>query len=210
MSAVLESKLHKALELRTDAPAMLDALESMSSFWGTNTLEARRGLRQQLEHQNVLLAEEFIAAFAPLQERVAKVERVVGSLETSCSSVAVRLHEAESAMAAFTDRAADLTSRKAELEGQADDIATSPPSPPSPSYQPCVPRLFCVSVNPCSAVLRNHRMATRGLGCKPRPGVLYARVKLRLDNPRSAALRYHHSRVPFTRRHRCWRKRRAG
>ena len=85
-------------------------------------------------------------------------------------------------MAALTD-GVDLTSRKAELEDQADEIATSPLSTPSPSYQPCVPRLFCVSVNPCLAVLRNHRMATRGLGCTPRPGKLYAHAELRLDNP---------------------------
>jgi hypothetical protein len=42
MSAVLDSKLRKALELRTDSPAMLDALDSMSTFWSSNTLEAVR------------------------------------------------------------------------------------------------------------------------------------------------------------------------
>ena len=40
MSAVLDSKLRKALELRTDTPAMVDALDSMASFWSANTLEA--------------------------------------------------------------------------------------------------------------------------------------------------------------------------
>ena len=42
MSAVLDSKLRKALELRTDSPAMLDALDSMATFWSSNTLEAVR------------------------------------------------------------------------------------------------------------------------------------------------------------------------
>ena len=71
MSAVLDSKLRKALDLRTDAPTMTDALDCMAGFWGQNTLEARRGLRTQLEHQNVVLAEDFIAAFSPLQVSVA-------------------------------------------------------------------------------------------------------------------------------------------
>ena len=56
MSAVLDSKLRKALELRTDSPQMMDALDSISIFWGDNTLAARRGLRQKLEERNVVLA----------------------------------------------------------------------------------------------------------------------------------------------------------
>jgi hypothetical protein len=80
-------------------------------------------LRQQLEHQNVLLAEDFLAAFAPLQEKVAKAERVVLSLEASCAGVAARLDDAESAMCAFTNRATELMRKQSELSGQADEVA---------------------------------------------------------------------------------------
>jgi conserved oligomeric Golgi complex subunit 6 len=122
MSAVLDQKLRKALELRTDTPAMLDALESMSSFWETNTLEARRGLRQQLENQNIQLAEDFISSFSPLQERINKVESDVLKLEGSCGLVAHRLREAETAMYQFTERATVLSERKVGLEAQANAV----------------------------------------------------------------------------------------
>lgn len=123
MSTVLDSKLRKALELKTDSPAMLDALDSMTGFWGSNTLEARRSLRHQLEHQNVLLAEDFITAFSPLQQRITRVETVVSNLEESCSSVTQRLHEAGTAMSQFTNRAQELNRRRGELEAQADEVA---------------------------------------------------------------------------------------
>ena len=158
LGRVLDSELRKVLE----PPAMLDALPSFRTCcwpWSLSRIRPPAGARAQ-----------------------GRASAWWGRCRRSCSLVAARLHEAESALAALTDRM-NLTSRKAELEGQADEIATSSPSTPSPSYQPCVPRLFCVSVNPCSAVLRNHRMATRGLGCTPRPGKLYAHAELRLDNP---------------------------
>lgn len=122
MSAVLDQKLRKALELRTDTPAMLDALESMSLFWDTNTLEARRGLRQQLENQNVQLAEDFISSFSPLQERIGKVESDVLKLEESCGLVTHRLREAETAMCQFTERASVLSERKVGLISQANAV----------------------------------------------------------------------------------------
>jgi len=68
MSAVLDSKLRKALELRTDSPAMLDALDSMATFWSSNTLEAVRHLLQisvfcltsPLKHHEIILHDNFI------------------------------------------------------------------------------------------------------------------------------------------------------
>ena len=64
MSLVLEKKLKKVLDLRTDSPAMIDALDSIAPFWGDNTLEARRTLRAELEERNVELANRFLDAFA--------------------------------------------------------------------------------------------------------------------------------------------------
>ena len=63
MSLVLEKKLKKVLDLRTDSPAMIDALDSIAPFWGDNTLEARRNLRSELEERNVELANRFLEAF---------------------------------------------------------------------------------------------------------------------------------------------------
>eukprot|EP00618_Florenciella_parvula_P032517 CAMPEP_0119486988 /NCGR_PEP_ID=MMETSP1344-20130328/13211_1 /TAXON_ID=236787 /ORGANISM="Florenciella parvula, Strain CCMP2471" /LENGTH=355 /DNA_ID=CAMNT_0007521799 /DNA_START=59 /DNA_END=1123 /DNA_ORIENTATION=+ len=122
-SDLLDKKLRKALDLRTDAPAMVEALDSISGFYGENTLEARRGLRHELEHQNVLLATQFIEAFTPLNDRLVEVDSVVGHLEQSCVAVSDRLRNAETAMIQFTERAADLQKQRDEMLVQADEVS---------------------------------------------------------------------------------------
>ena len=82
-SAVLDKKLKKVLELRTDTPVMLEALDCISEFWTDNTLEARRGLRHELEHENLVLSNKFIESFSPLQARIQEVDRVVDKLDKS-------------------------------------------------------------------------------------------------------------------------------
>eukprot|EP00616_Rhizochromulina_sp_CCMP1243_P008845 CAMPEP_0118980786 /NCGR_PEP_ID=MMETSP1173-20130426/29108_1 /TAXON_ID=1034831 /ORGANISM="Rhizochromulina marina cf, Strain CCMP1243" /LENGTH=726 /DNA_ID=CAMNT_0006931157 /DNA_START=89 /DNA_END=2265 /DNA_ORIENTATION=- len=123
MSAVLDQKLKKALELRTDTPVMLEALDSIGEFWESNTLEARRNLRQELEHQNVALARQFISAFAPLEERLEKVGGVVDALEASCGTMATRVSQAEQAMQEFTKRANELTEKRKEVQQHAEEVS---------------------------------------------------------------------------------------
>lgn len=122
-SAVLDKKLKKVLELRTDTPVMLEALDCISEFWTDNTLEARRGLRHELEHENLVLANKFIESFSPLQARIQEVDRVVDKLDKSCSAVGSRLKSAESAMVHFTDRATELAKQRDELEAHAKEVS---------------------------------------------------------------------------------------
>ena len=50
--------------MRTDSVAMLEALDAISEFYVVNTIEARRGLRQDLEFQNITLAKMTRAEYA--------------------------------------------------------------------------------------------------------------------------------------------------
>ena len=123
MSLVLEKKLKKVLDLRTDSPAMIDALDSIAPFWGDNTLEARRNLRSELEERNVELANRFLEAFEPFREQLEKLDASVGELEGSCSAVMTRLSDTEGRMRAFSGEADELQRKRAELEARSTEVA---------------------------------------------------------------------------------------
>ena len=59
----MDSRINKILAMRTDSVAMLQALDAISEFYGVNTVDARRSLRQDLEHQNIHLAKKFLSEF---------------------------------------------------------------------------------------------------------------------------------------------------
>jgi len=43
---IVDSRINKILAMRTDSVAMLEALDAISEFYGANTVDARRSLRQ--------------------------------------------------------------------------------------------------------------------------------------------------------------------
>jgi hypothetical protein len=80
-------------------------------------------LHPLLTHAHLILVQRFIDAFAPLQQRIDRVEGIVGSLEASCGAVAKRLSEAETAMKQFTEKASEINAKKTELLAQADEVS---------------------------------------------------------------------------------------
>ena len=59
---IVDSRINKVLAMHTDSVAMLEALDSISEFYGKdgNTVDARRSLRQDLEFQNIGFAKKFL------------------------------------------------------------------------------------------------------------------------------------------------------
>lgn len=59
----VDHRLRKLLELRTDTPAMLSALEAVADVHSNKPLageRARRELRSEIEHRNLAVVHEFI------------------------------------------------------------------------------------------------------------------------------------------------------
>ncbi|CAN0124262.1 unnamed protein product, partial [Discosporangium mesarthrocarpum] len=116
MSRVLDKKLNKVLEMRTDAPAMLESLEAISTLFaehkdgghGGNTLDARRSLRDDLERQNYNLSACFLKSFERLKVRLEGLDQYVTGLEDGCTSISERLAKADDSMRQFTARAESL------------------------------------------------------------------------------------------------------
>lgn len=64
----LARKLKKVLETRTDSPEMLASLETLSSFYTDNSLQARRNLRSTIEKRGLAINEQFLRASEAAQK----------------------------------------------------------------------------------------------------------------------------------------------
>jgi hypothetical protein len=64
----ISRKLKKVLETRTDSPELLASLATLSTFYGENTLHARRALRTTIERRGLTINEEFLQASEAAQK----------------------------------------------------------------------------------------------------------------------------------------------
>lgn len=86
----VDVRLRKLLELRTDTPAMLSALEAVAEVHTNKALSgerARRELRSEIEHRNLDVVREFIASMQPFEQEVVALEEAVSQLKTICRQV---------------------------------------------------------------------------------------------------------------------------
>lgn len=61
-------RLNKVLETPVDNPDSVLALQNLSTFYGKNSLAARRNLRGQIEKRGVEINEEFLNIFLNVQK----------------------------------------------------------------------------------------------------------------------------------------------
>ncbi|XP_078442754.1 oligomeric golgi complex subunit [Wolffia australiana] len=93
LAAGLSRKLRKVLnETRTDSPELLASLEALSSFYGENTLAARRGLKSTIENRALALNQEFLLASLPAEEALNRVTDEVNALAECCDLIAQALN----------------------------------------------------------------------------------------------------------------------
>jgi hypothetical protein len=109
-STVIKKKVKKVLDIRTDASAMVDALDAISTFYGPsgNTVESRRTLRADLEKQSALLSSSFLSAFDELHSKLQTVESHVMDLHENCEAIRSRLHVADETTSQFVLKAGNL------------------------------------------------------------------------------------------------------
>jgi len=68
MSKVLQRRVKKALELRTDEGEFPVALETLATFYPDNTLHARQSLRGDIEQRHLLLASQLLSSLSVVAE----------------------------------------------------------------------------------------------------------------------------------------------
>jgi hypothetical protein len=67
-NTTITRRLNKVLEIPLDNPEFLSALQNLSTFYGKNSLSARRNLRGQIEKRGVEINEEFLNVFLNVQK----------------------------------------------------------------------------------------------------------------------------------------------
>ena len=110
--------------MRTDSVAMLEALDAISEFYGANTVDARRSLRQDLELQNIQLAKRFLSEFDQVRKNIQDVESQANGMVEACNSLAFRVSDADSNMKTFMEKASELENRRNVYNQQSAEIKT--------------------------------------------------------------------------------------
>ena len=82
-SSRLSRKLQSLLDMPTESPELVAALDLLGGMYGANTADARRGLRGLLETEHLNINQQLIDAFGPAQEQLAAVTAQVDALTRS-------------------------------------------------------------------------------------------------------------------------------
>jgi conserved oligomeric Golgi complex subunit 6 len=121
---IVDSRINKVLAMRTDSVAMLEALDAISEFYVSNTVEARRALRQDIELHNINLGKKFLAEFDQVRSKIENVEKISDRLEKECKLLASRVSEADENMKSFMEKASELETRRNFFIEQGKEIAS--------------------------------------------------------------------------------------
>lgn len=109
---IVDSRINKVMEMRTDTAAMLESLDAISEFYVSNTVDARRALRQDLELQNINLAKKFLLEFDEVRHRIETVEDLSQKLEQSCGLLNAKVSAADENMKSFMGKASELENKR--------------------------------------------------------------------------------------------------
>lgn len=123
-SKTVDARISKVLEMRTDSAAMIESLDAISGFYTSNTIEARRSLRQSLEYQNLRLAQNFLHEFDSIKDNVENLESLSNNLQSSCSNIASHVSKADENMKLFMEKASELEQKGNYYSDQSKDIAS--------------------------------------------------------------------------------------
>eukprot|EP01114_Cavostelium_apophysatum_P003972 TRINITY_DN14104_c0_g1_i1.p1 TRINITY_DN14104_c0_g1~~TRINITY_DN14104_c0_g1_i1.p1 ORF type:complete len:708 (+),score=123.47 TRINITY_DN14104_c0_g1_i1:88-2124(+) len=123
-SAALSRKLAKVLETRTDSAELLQALESLSQFYGRNSLAARRNLRGQIERRGIDINNQFLTVFMEVQKNLDDVQESVAQMRSCCSEMNDRLQYTREISGKLIHQAEKLNQQR-KLNESCSDIAST-------------------------------------------------------------------------------------
>jgi conserved oligomeric Golgi complex subunit 6 len=121
---IVDARIKKVLQTRTDSVAMMESLDAISEFFGKqgNTVEARRALRQDLECQNVQLAKRFLAEYEDIRAQIQDLDQNVSKVQGECNNMAVRVAGANENIKIFMTKASQLEEQRNHYLKQSKDI----------------------------------------------------------------------------------------
>eukprot|EP00658_Telonema_sp_P-2_P080515 TRINITY_DN8025_c0_g1_i4.p1 TRINITY_DN8025_c0_g1~~TRINITY_DN8025_c0_g1_i4.p1 ORF type:complete len:522 (+),score=134.85 TRINITY_DN8025_c0_g1_i4:174-1739(+) len=124
MNPTLAKKLRKVLEMRLDTPELTGSLMDLSSFYGENSPEHRRGLRAQLERRGVEVHKKMLEAFRPVAEAVQELDRSVDDVIGKCDGVTERLREVKEKNAALIEASETIQSKRESVASKREMVGS--------------------------------------------------------------------------------------
>lgn len=120
MNGTLSRKLNKVLETRIDNPEILEALNNLSTFYGKNSLSARRNLRSQIEKRGIEINEEFMDAFMMVQKQLDSVKENLSEMKNSWDEMATRLQKTKEISGKLIQQAEKMNEERINIEKHRD------------------------------------------------------------------------------------------
>ena len=131
---VVDQRLRKLLELRTDSPAMLEALSAVAAVHAASSASehahghgldaegARRNLRSDIERRGLSVIHDFIERLAPVEEKVVAFSASVATLADACGRAARRIEQSEADTASFLAQAEALARKRDAVDRQLGEV----------------------------------------------------------------------------------------
>eukprot|EP00124_Ichthyophonus_hoferi_P001365 Ihof_evm13s68 gene=Ihof_evmTU13s68 len=112
----LARKLNKILGLRLDQDKeLVEAMKSLSKFYGENNLKTRRNLRSDIERRCLEVNYDFLGTFSLVKESLDQVQKEVLAMRQCCDEMNNRLQAAKTQTAEVVDTTTKLQEKAARV-----------------------------------------------------------------------------------------------
>lgn len=116
----LSRKLKKILDIRLDNDKeLVDALKALSTFFGDNTLRARRNLRGDVEKRSLEISEDFEFKFRDVKEKLDEIHADIKSMDSCCNEMTQRLQTSKESTSDLIVKTTKLQNERKHIELQA-------------------------------------------------------------------------------------------
>ena len=105
----LSRKINKILDMRLESDKdLVEAMKSLSSFFGENSLRNRKNLKSVIERRGLNISQEFLADFRVLKEQIDAIRDEVQNMSDCCGEMSDRLKSAKSQTASLIANTSEL------------------------------------------------------------------------------------------------------
>lgn len=119
---MMDSRISRVLSLRTDSLVMLEALDTISSFYDNKDLDVRNSLKENLEEQNLDEARKFLTELNKLDDYLTDLSAYSSELLQISNNLSSKVTESDKIMKNFINKARELETKKSSFLSQSKEI----------------------------------------------------------------------------------------
>lgn len=113
----LSRKINKILEMRLESDReLVEALKSLSSFFGENSLRNRKNLKSVIERRGLNINKEFLNDFNILKDQIESIRSDVENMNACCTDMTERLKRAKGQTQSLISNTSELRKEGKRIE----------------------------------------------------------------------------------------------